>query len=198
MKLLGSEKGIALVMVLVLSAVMVAIMAGLVYMLTVGTQVSGIQKRYRTASEAAEGCKDAALALIDAGGASPIPLPGFSITSGPCLSSKVVSGTSAANWASCGSLDRAVSLTIDPGDPLTYDFSFGIGTGPTYTCYAKIADTVMGNTSFDYGKWLRGGVVWSEGGGEAVARPYYYTIEVDTQNAANPTERAKYSIRYQH
>ncbi len=50
-----NEKGIALVMVLVLSAVVLAIMAGLIYMVTSGTQVSGIQKRYKTAIEAGVG-----------------------------------------------------------------------------------------------------------------------------------------------
>ena len=53
-----NEKGIALVMVLILSAIALAIMAALVYMLISGTQISGMQKRYRTALEAGVGGAD--------------------------------------------------------------------------------------------------------------------------------------------
>jgi hypothetical protein len=48
----SDERGIALAMVLVLSAVTLGIMAGLIYMVTIGTQTSGMQKRYKTAYEA--------------------------------------------------------------------------------------------------------------------------------------------------
>ena len=51
MKALRNDRGIALVMVLVLSGIALAIMAGLIYMATSGTQVSGLQKRYKTALE---------------------------------------------------------------------------------------------------------------------------------------------------
>ena len=54
----SNERGIALVMVLILSAIALAIMAALIYMITVGTQASGMQKRYRTALEAGKGGAD--------------------------------------------------------------------------------------------------------------------------------------------
>ena len=53
MKNLRNEDGIALMMVLVLSAISLAAMAAMMYMMTVRTQMSGIQKRYSTAYEAA-------------------------------------------------------------------------------------------------------------------------------------------------
>jgi hypothetical protein len=46
---LRSEKGIVLVVVLVLSAVALALMTAMIYMITIGTQISGLQKRYKTA-----------------------------------------------------------------------------------------------------------------------------------------------------
>jgi hypothetical protein len=62
---LFNEKGIALVMVLVLSAIALAIMAGLIYMVTSGTQISGMEKRYKTALEAAKGGTDVAHQVIN-------------------------------------------------------------------------------------------------------------------------------------
>src|SRR4030043_1051567 len=59
-----NEKGIALVMVLVLSAIVLIIMAGLIYMLTTGTQISGMQKKYKNASEAGIGGRDITYQLI--------------------------------------------------------------------------------------------------------------------------------------
>jgi hypothetical protein len=50
-----NENGIALVMVLILSAIVLAIIAGLIYMITSTTQISGMQKRYKTALEASIG-----------------------------------------------------------------------------------------------------------------------------------------------
>src|SRR3990170_8844714 len=55
---LKSEKGIALVVVLVLSAVALTIMTALIYMITSSTRISGIQKSYKTAVEAGQGGAD--------------------------------------------------------------------------------------------------------------------------------------------
>ena len=63
---LSNEKGIALVMILILSAIALAIMAGLIYMITAGTQISGMQKRYKTALEAGKGGTDITYQLIAA------------------------------------------------------------------------------------------------------------------------------------
>lgn len=60
----SNEKGIALVMVLILSAIALAIMSGLVYMVISGTQISGIQKRYKTALEAGIGGADVTYQVI--------------------------------------------------------------------------------------------------------------------------------------
>ena len=59
--ILLNNKGIALVMVMILSLISLAIMSGLIYMVTSGTQVSGIEKRYSTALEAGKSGKDIAL-----------------------------------------------------------------------------------------------------------------------------------------
>lgn len=194
-----NEKGIALVMVLVLSAISLAVMAGLIYMVTTGTQTSGLQKRYKTALEAGKGGADVAYGII--GARSKVTIPSLPITysQDACLNAKLSLGTSAANWAPCASVNKAASMTIDPTDTATYDLRFDLGTGPSsYRVYAKIVDTVEGNTSPDSG-WIQGGVVWSKSEVYPMPRPYYYTLEVDVEKQDQTApERAKLSILYQH
>lgn len=62
---ISNQRGIALVMVLILSGIALAIMTGLIYMLTSGTQISGMQKRYKTALEASKGGNDVAHQVIN-------------------------------------------------------------------------------------------------------------------------------------
>lgn len=196
-----NEKGIALVIVLILSAIGLATMAGLIYMVTSGTQISGIQKRYNTALEAGLGGVDVAYQVIGARGNPNIPSISFNFSSAfttQCMADKLNTTTSAANWADCTNYTQASSLIIDPTDPDTYDVTFDIGAAPVYTAYAKIVDTVEGNSGGDE-SLLKSGVVNSNSGEITVMSiPYLYTIEVDAQNAANPAERAKLSVLYQY
>ncbi len=194
-----NEKGVALMMVLILSAIMLGIMAGLVYMLVASTQVSGIQKRYKTALDSGKGGADVALQLIAARGNLNIPgLTAFNITarsvgagSVDCLTPKLNKATSAWPQA-CDS-----STVIDPGTQSSYDMFFTLGTTATYNVYAKIVDTVEGNSGGDLGL-MKSGVVTNSGEVQTVSKPYLYTIEVNAQNSANPAERAQYSILYQY
>jgi hypothetical protein len=195
-QVLASESGIALAMVLILAAIALAVMAGLVYMLTSGTQISGMQKRYRTAQEAGLGGADITYQLIAARGNPNIPLAGFSIPAEDvggvnCLTDKLTKSTEAWN-AACSD-----TPAIDPSDPASYDMTFELGAGPTYTVYSKIVDTVEGNSGGDLGL-SKGGVVTSTGEINVQSIPYLYTLEVDTENAANSAERSKYSILYQY
>jgi hypothetical protein len=201
--LLSTERGIALVIVLVLSAILLAVMAGLIYMVTVGTQISGMEKRYKTALEAGVGGTDVTYEMIAARGNPNIPNINFSFSSSftsACMDDKLNRATSSTNWNDCTDYANATSLTIDPTVPASYDMTFQLGAAPfpTYTVYAKIVDTVEGNSGGDEGL-LKGGVVTSNPGEVTVVSvPYLYTIEIDSQNAANPQERAKLSILYQY
>ena len=194
-----NEKGIALVMVLILSAIALAIMAALVYMLTSGTQISGMQKRYRTALEAGVGGADVTFQLIAARGDPGIPLNNFIITASSvggynCLTDKLNNSTSAWNGV-C-----STSLVIDPTDPATYDMSFELGTPgfPKYKIYSKIVDTVEGNSGGDFGLTKTAVVATGQGEITPMSIPYLYSIEIESQNTVNPAERAKYSILYQY
>lgn len=191
-----NEKGIALVMVLVLSAIMLAIIAALVYMLTSGTQVSGMQKRYKTALEASKGGNDAMYEVIRTRGNSDIPTTICTETetwTTTCENDKLNKPT--ASWnAACDS-----TMTINIATATTYDMYCLLGTSSNqYTAYAKIVDTVEGNSGADLGL-TKSGVVASNSGEVTVMNiPYLYTIEVDAENASNPAERGKLSVLYQY
>jgi hypothetical protein len=206
--ILQSERGIALVMVLILSAIVLAIISGLIYMITSTTQISGMQKRYRTALEAGKGGADVTFQIFalrrDPDEALRDAIDYYRTISFECFDAKLNSTTSTANWSACADNEdeykKTTSMEINPADSKTYDFSFNIGSSPypTYTAYAKIVDTVEGNSGGDEGL-LKHGVV-SSGSGEitVVSIPYLYTVEVNAENAANPSERAKLSILYQY
>ena len=199
---LASEDGIALVMVLILSAIALAIMAALVFMLTASTQMSGIQKRYKSALEAGKGGAALTYQLIATRNNLPIDLTKnlgkFNITANTvgagvdCMTPKL--NTATGVWpAVCNN-----SMEIDPNDKTTYDMSFELGTIPTFKVFGKIVDTVEGNSGSDLGLLTSGVVSSNSGEVMAMSMPYLYTLEVDAVNKDNPSERARYSILYQY
>jgi hypothetical protein len=79
-----------------------------------------------------------------------------------------------------------------------------LGTTNIYNFYAKIVNTVEGNTGPDgTGGGTEGllnkGVV-SSGVGEipVMQKPYLYAMEVVASNSTNTSERSKFSILYQY
>ncbi len=206
-----SEKGSVLVIVLVLSAVALAFMTALLYMITSGTRVSGLQKRYKTALDAGEGGGNVFYSLL-ATRADPTALASLNATltaaglnyssttpwtcigadSQPGLAAKLM--TPSTSWnAACDT-----SLNIDPGNPDTYDMKIELGTNAKYDVYAKIVATTDGNTGGESGL-LNKGVVSANTGEVAVSpMPFLYAIEVLSQNTSKVDERAKLSILYQY
>jgi len=201
---LRSEKGVALALVLILAAIALAIMAALIYMITSTTQISGMQKRYKTALEAGLGGADVTYQLISARGNPNINNINFTqAVTNDCLIAKLNTTTTSTNWVSCGSgadYTKTTSTSINPDDATTYDFRFALGASPylTYSGFGKIVNTVAGNSGGDEG--LVGKGVVSSGSGEipVMSIPYMYSLEVLTQSQSNPNERAKLSILYEY
>lgn len=210
MKHFKNEKGIALVMVIVLSAISLALMAGLVYMIMSQTEISGIQKRYKTAQEAGLGGASVSYQLIATRGQFTTTLWNYStVTPSTCtgtsggttytgINAKIM--TASSTWSG----DCATSLAIDSDpavaltDDASYDMRIDLGIDTTYRVYAKIVDTIEGNSGGDEGL-LKSGVVASNSGEVTVqSRPYLYTMEMLAENPDNPAERAKLSILYQY
>jgi hypothetical protein len=220
----NAERGAVLLITVVLSAIVLAIMTTLIYMITVGTQISGPTKRYLTVRDCAYGGWEITRQLVALQGepanqtaflaslnANPYKLESVVTTptgSGGCTGTteggKKLSGmqakllTQTATWSS----QCDTSLTIDPKTLDTYDFAMKLGTGPMKcNVYAKVANTVVGNSAAEGSSALYGseGVVYRNQGLFAVVpMPYVYTIEVDAENASNSAERVRLSILYQN
>jgi hypothetical protein len=195
--ILLNNKGIALVMVMILSLISLAIMSGLIYMVTSGTQVSGIGKRYSTALEAGKSGRDVVYQVLSARGdpfsVAEAAVFSFSITNPGCLSQKLDFAT--ATWGGC---DSTIDIITEPPNANTYDMILQLGNNPAYTVYTKIVDTVVGNSGKDEGLLKTGVVISNPGEVTVVSIPYLYTIEIVAENAANPMERSRLSVLYQY
>ncbi|GAB4390741.1 MAG: type IV pilus minor pilin PilX [Thermodesulfovibrionales bacterium] len=191
MNILRNEKGVALLIVMAISVIALAVMSALIYMTTSGTQMSGMQKRYKTALEASKGGAGIVFDYVGRRGSPAFSNSiGFVITaSGTCVNDKLNKATAA--WdPSC---DKTSSITIT--NSATYDMRFDLGP---YTTYSKITDTVEGNSGGIEGL-VKTGVVHSNPGEIPVKSvPYLYTVEMDTRNSSNEAERARVSVLYQY
>jgi len=214
--MLSSEKGVVLVVVIILSAVVLLVMTTLIYMVTTGTQASGLQKRYKTSLEACEGGADVFYQILALRGASsdqtafinnltPFGINVSPTTPAACsglseagatfngLTAKFMSPS--ASWENCNS-----TLTIDPADSTTYDMRIQLGTTTRYNVYAKIVATTPGNTGADTALQKSGVTGGGAGTGEVpvAAAPYLYAIEAVAVNSSRADERAKLSILYEY
>jgi hypothetical protein len=198
-----------------MSAVALMIMTTLIYMITSGTQISGLQKRYKTALEAGEGGGDIFYQLIATraetadqaaliGDLNAFNLNVTSTTPPECTGFDLISGatytglaaklfTSSTTWTNCNS-----SLTIDPATASSYDMKMELGTTTKYNVYAKIVATTDGNSGADTGLEDNRAVDGDKGTVETMPLPYLYAIEVLSENSARVDERAKLSVLYQY
>lgn len=162
---LSTDRGIALVMILIVAAIVLAIMAGLVYMVTTGTQISGLQKRYQTAQEAAQGGVELVAKEIiprTIGSEDVVDLTNIESTlqseysliylsfpvtsSASCLRDKLLLST--VDWTNCNTDNKSFDLKKSDGTIIA-DFTFrlsGIAPQPDFNVYAKIVDTIEGNS----------------------------------------------------
>jgi len=223
LQVLTNQKGIALVMALVLSVIALTIISALMYFVTQGTSISGFQKRYQTAQEAAQGgveltakeiisrtigSKDAAdLTNIKSalqGEYNSFPLI-FSLsfpatTSTSCLRDKLllstfVGATSTFNWPNCNAV---LSTSLDPKTNPDISLTLaGIPPQPNFSVFAKIVDTIEGNSDSG-GLSLEGMGVTESGSGMVTPQhvPFMYRIEVQGERSTNPDERANFSVLY--
>jgi hypothetical protein len=189
MRYLRDQEGIALIMVMIISTIALAIMSALIYMLTVGTQISGMQKRYSTAFEAGVGGEGVVFEFIGTRGA-PSFANGISMATNitnSCIVDKLTEST--ANWGSGCDSTLIVNATIN-------DFQFDLGK---YRVYAKIINTIQGNSgAADIGLKKTGVVAANSGEVTVQGFPFFYVIEVDARNTRNTSERSRLSILYQY
>ena len=181
-KLFGAERGVALILVLVLSGIGLIVMTTVLYVIMIGTQMSGSEKRYRTTHEAALGGIDVLRPIIQAQAA--IAFPGVTYSPTGSFLNKI-------NAASLNAFDTTVS--INPGDPNTYDLYVDIGD-PIYRVFAKMTQKQQGNTNKGYKQVrIKTGVVPADPGMGEIHFTYY-TFNILAQKATNPNERVRMDL----
>ncbi len=204
MSVLRSEKGVVLVMTLILSAISLAFMAALIAMATNRTQIASSLPRYVTACDAAKAGGNIVIQAINVRDVPAVSsvLTNFDTPDLTCFRAKLRGNTS--DWALSCNASLDMSLDIDPTNIYTYDMSFDLGTTPVYGVYAKIADTIIGNSDKDQGfgmtnKYLVDiGVVHSHQ--QTIASPqspYLYGVEVCAIAKAKTAEECCMSLLYQ-
>jgi hypothetical protein len=201
-KLINNKKGVALVTALMLTLISMGIIMALLTMITAGTKLTGAQKRYRTAMEAAHGGSEVAIKDI-----IPLILRNYSTstlitqlqtdfssiglqvaTNQACLQAKL--SKSSSQWpAGCSS-------AMSPKQSPDMSFTLQATAGDPYRVYAKIVDTVSGNSDLS-GLQLEGaGVAESSPVLTPQHFPYLYRVEVQGERSANAREQANISALY--
>lgn len=219
-----NEKGIALVMVLILAMISLAIVSAMLFMATQGTVISGAQRFYSTAEVASTGAVELSTIYLSTQGT--FDLVGVGITqrcncgdptvttdnidlnvtpnARTCRCDKLCNSKN--NWAfgtetyTCRDDPAVATLSVSLDPTKRPDFSFDLGN---FRLYTKVVDTVQGNSD------LGSIVTSSELGGSAVSSgaagivtpphsPYLYRMEVQAEAINNPRELSRISVLYAH
>ena len=212
MTTLRNENGIALVTALLFTLISLGIIMALLAIVIQGTKMSAANKTYKNATEAGYGAidlvtKDVFPALLNSTlteDAYTSGLLGMDIASSACLNQKMSSSTSSANWAAC----TTESTTPIPTEAPDLTFTLKAANDPAgFKIYAKIIDTKCGGdttagqtcsnsdtTGIDY--LDTGGVTEGAGSVTPQHKPAYFRVEVQSERAVNPKEKAQMSLLY--
>jgi len=216
----SNDKGIALVMVLILALISLAVVSALLFMATQGTVVSGAARFYRTAEEASLGGAEISTGYLSNRGEFNILGVGFSLgcscgdpqdpndnidnmtDARSCRCDKLCNAT--ATWpGSCDDNTGVSGLQIDLNPKINSDFSFALAgsTDHNYTVFTKIVDTVRGNSDMGdvVGSKELGGSAVSAGAAGIISpphSPYLYRMEVQAEATNNPREVSRVSVLY--
>lgn len=189
----------ALVTSLLLTLIALAITMAILYMVVWQTKLSGAHKRYKTAIEASQGgveifTKQVIPAVFTGYTSGMAAQFGFNwyASNRACLGYKLSNAT--ATWGTVCSSDLA------PYDATSYwDVTFTLpGTHSSYNVYAKIVDTVPGNSDTSGNELLDSGSGVAGQSSDISPKhiPAMYRIEVQGQQTVNPREKAKLSVLY--
>jgi hypothetical protein len=200
MKAPGNEKGIALVMVMVLSLIGLAIVAALMFMLTQGTRVSGAHRIFRTAEEAGLGGANLAAEFVNNNVTNATqnltladPVLGSKTTDTACLVQKLT--LAKVNWSSCTPNEQSYDTNTTPDITMPLLGS----SGQTFTVNAKIVDTVPGSSDTTglvrVGTQSLRGTTDQSNEYRPPANPYLYRIEVQAEDSSQRGV-SRYSILY--
>ncbi len=203
-----NQRGEALIIVLFCSVVAFLFVMAVVFMINRGQQSSGMEKRYRSALDAADSGVSLSVQLLDdkklaisndtanfftaAINYNPAP--------GSCLYQKLTTPTATSStdkWPACTpnqeSLDDMGTADVD----MAFTVQSAGSTNTQYDVVAKIVDSRRGVTLAAPGNFQSGGVVNSEGVVTPVELPYfYYTVQVLGRTHGTNNEAAHLTYIY--
>jgi hypothetical protein len=202
-----SKKGVALVSILGMVAIGSILLGLFLYFLYRGTDVSILEKKYRTEKDAALGaiefmCKELLPDSIQTAASSSAIINNlltrytFSdsvrlafLISDECYRDKLLKETS--TWG--GSCDR----TSDPKSSPDMKFTLKSQEAPNFVVYVKIVDTTLGNTNTQAIPLEGAGVAESQTGVLTPQHfPYLYRVEVQAEREIHPQERVSMELLY--
>lgn len=191
--ILGNERGVALVMALILGLIGMLMIASLLYMAGTGTWTSGSKKRYQTALEVSHGGMNFfAKEIIQRGvGGTPLSTMG---TYGGILTSLIADADFTTKLTTTGDINDGVYPDDNPDATLTLPFT---APTPNMTVNTAILRTSRGNSGTSSNVLVGGGVVNNSSGTVTPQHiPYLFQTEIQGQSAANSRERARLSGTY--
>ncbi len=218
---LNIEKGMALIMVLMIVTLSAGLLAVVMYFAMTGGEISGLQRKYQSSKEASLGAADIvtkeiiprALFIGDltAGGLSTITtsfntilsvVPAIPGVSNKCFYKKLTKSASGSpdSWstdADCPAETASNRLDPTKNPDITFNLLSVTGGSRPYRVDVKIIDTSTGNSDLS-GIMLEGGGVVNLGGGNVAIRhfPYLYTIASEGKLQNSTTERANLELLY--
>ena len=204
MKKIRNEDGIALVTALMFTLICLGMVAALMQMLLLQTKLSGSQKNYRNSLEASYGGTELITREF-----IPKLFSNYSSNIGPLLDAYNGDGIGDIDLLVNDSLKTklttptdgwgALSKTLDAKDTPDLQFNLkSIVSGGNFKVYAKIVDTIPGNSDTTGIDYLDSGVGVA-GAGSGISpkhNPVLYSLEVRGERATNAKEKALLSVLY--
>jgi len=217
-KFLKNNKGVALVTALMLTMLTFTITMVMLYIILQSTRLSGSQRRYHNALDAAVGGVEVvtvealpkllAYALYPEAGSDlqaslSAAMPGLNqdnqltVPSDNCLKTKLTTNT--IDWTNCGTASKTIDARQQPDMFFTLKSTIPAGkdgatNAPGYRVFVKIVSTTRGSSDTS-GRDLDGSATY-EAPASDVGSPYLYRMEVSSDRANNPLEKANLSVLY--
>ena len=191
--ILGNERGIALVMALILGLIGMLMIASLLYMVGTGTWTSGSKKRYQIALEASHGSMNFFAKEIIQNGVGGTLLSTMG-TYGGTLTRIISDADFTKKLTTTGDVNDGIYPNDNPDVTLTLAF-----TAPTPNIIVNnaILSTNRGNSGTSSNVLVGGGVVNNSSGTVTPQHiPYLFQTDIQGKSAANSRERARLSGIY--
>lgn len=188
-----NERGVALVMALILGLIGMLMIASLLYMAGTGIWTTGSQKRYKEALESSHGGMNFfAREIIQTGlGGTNLSAMG---TYGNVLTPLITDANFTAKLTTTGNINDGVY----PADPVdaTLTLTFTAPT-PNIIVNTAILSTSRGNSGTSSNSLVGGGVISNSSGTVTPQHiPYLFETEIQAQSSTGTRERATLSAIY--